>query len=98
MLGLLAAMTVAAAPAAHAVPVATPRPLFVLRRPLGLNPEEMTARLRCKDAARLMVGYEPALLFREQDRADAKARKLIDLPDGAMCLVRGAVPATGGGR
>lgn len=88
MLALLAAMTVAAAPAEpQAVPPANPGRLVVARR--QLNPDEMTAQLRCKDAARLLVGYEPALLFREQDRADARVRRLIDLPQGAMCLVGG---------
>ena len=97
MLALLAAMTVAAAPAEpQALPTATSRPLSVLSR--QLSPGELTARSHCKDAARLHVGYEPALLFREQDRADARARKLIELPQGAMCLLGGKAAATGGGR
>ena len=97
MLALLAAMTMAATPAEPlAVPAATPRPLFVIGR--ELSPGELTARLHCKDAARLMVGYETALLFREQDKPNAKARKLIDLPQGAMCLVGDAAPAAGRGR
>jgi hypothetical protein len=89
MLALIAAMTVAAA---------TPEPADL--RPLGapsaafkpafrsFRSQDLTARLHCKDAARYQTGYEPALLFRrELDAAGARPRRLIDLPNGAYCLV-----------
>jgi hypothetical protein len=47
----------------------------------------LRAPAHCKDAARIETGFEPALLFREQDRANARARRLIDLPPAEACLV-----------
>jgi hypothetical protein len=88
MLALIAAMTVAAAAPEPAVarPLGAPstaiKPLF---RSLGAD--ELAARAHCKDAARYETGYEPALLFREKDKPNARARRLIDLPNGAFCLV-----------
>jgi len=90
MLALIAAMTVAAL---------APEPTAAAERPLGapsaaikpvfrsFRSDEFAARQHCKDAARYQTGYEPALLFREKDKADARARRLIDLPNGALCLV-----------
>jgi hypothetical protein len=88
MLALIAAMTVAAAmPEPAAAPLlGGPSPAFkpVFR---SFRSQDMTARLHCKDAARYQTGYEPALLFRDKDKPDARARRLIDLPNGAYCLV-----------
>jgi hypothetical protein len=102
MLALLAAMTVAAMTVAAATgearagPAVESRPLPVFVR--ARDPEELAARRHCMDAARLQVDYKPALLFREQDRANARARRLIDLPQGAMCLLGGAGSETVGSR
>jgi hypothetical protein len=88
MLALIAAMTIAAAapePAAAPAPSATPLTAGKYFRTLGSD--ELAARRHCKDAARYQTGYEPALLFREQDKPNAHARRLIDLPNGAYCLV-----------
>ena len=100
MLALIAAatMTLATAPGETSRVVQPMAPLFPLaaRR---FSPGALTARMHCKDAVRLQTGFEPALLYREQDRANARARRLIDLPEGAMCLVgegKGVPP--GGGR
>ena len=100
MLALLAAATVtlATAPASPEplraeTPVGRPLVLFSSR----FGPGEIAARMHCKDAVRLQTGFEPALLLREQDRAAARPRRLIDLPQGAMCLV-GAADAPGGSR
>ncbi len=41
----------------------------------------------CKSAGRFQTGYEPALLFREEDRDAARLRKLIEMPAGEMCLI-----------
>lgn len=97
MLALLAAATMTlAAPPAAAQRAAPPigRPSVLLSRRLG--PDELAARMHCRDAVRLQTGFEPTLLYREQDRT--RAHKLIDLPQGAMCLVEGAAGAPGGGR
>lgn len=51
------------------------------------RPGFVRAPSRCKAAARIQTGFEPALLFREQDRANARARALIDLPPAEACLV-----------
>lgn len=96
MLALLAAVTMAAAPGpapaqASAQPTALGRTFFQ-----GMSAGELAARRHCKDAARYHIGYEPALLFREQDKDAARPRKLKDLPPGAMCLVDERAP--GGSR
>ena len=99
MLALLAAATMTLAIAPAEVRPAAPavgRPVFLFSGRLG--PGEIAARMHCKDAVRLQTGFEPALLFREQDKAAARARKLIDLPQGAMCLVGGSADAPGGSR
>ncbi len=96
MLALIAAMTVAAAtpePAAErplGAPSAAFKPVF-----RSFRSEELAARLHCKDAARYQTGFEPALLFRDKDKPDARARRLIDLPNGAYCLV-GEADSPGG--
>jgi hypothetical protein len=89
MLALIAAMTVAALapePTAAERPLGAPsaaiKPFF-----RSLRADELTARAHCKDAGRYQTGYEPALLFREKDKPNARARRLIDLPNGAFCLV-----------
>ena len=86
MLALIAAMTIAAvAPE----PAAAPPRVQLVKPPLFamLQPDQLAARRHCRDAARFQTGYEPTLLFREQDRPNARARRLIDLPNGAYCLV-----------
>ena len=83
MIVMLAAATLmlSAGPSERVSPTATrPAPtVFVMR----------VARTRlCSDAGRLQTSLaEPALLYRERDRDAARLRKLIDLPDGEMCLV-----------
>jgi hypothetical protein len=86
MFAILAAMTVAAAPVPAAAPP-SPNPAAFSPLLRTMRPDELTARLHCKDAARYQTGYEPALLFRDRDQPDARARRLIDLPNGAYCLV-----------
>lgn len=81
MLGILAAAAVAAAQPA---PQANPAPLAGSIRVFRV-PAPPTAP--CKGAARVQTAYEPALLFREQDKADARARRLIELPMAEACLV-----------
>jgi hypothetical protein len=78
MLAIVAAL-VALAPTsdARAQDVAAPpaQTIFATNRPTPL----------CKGAGRLQTGYEPALLFREEDRDAARLRKLIEMPMGEMC-------------
>lgn len=81
MLAIVAAM-VALAPAPdvrvqETSPAAVGRTLFIASRPTPL----------CKGAGRFQTGYEPALLFREEDRDAARLRKLIEMPMAEMCLV-----------
>lgn len=52
----------------------------------------------CGDAARIQTGFEPTLLYREQDKAAARLRRLIDLPPGELCLVATPLDARGEGR
>jgi hypothetical protein len=88
MLALIAAMTIAAAAPEPAAEPSASRVQLVKPPLLGtLQPDQLAARRHCKDAARFQTGFEPALLFREQDRPNARARRLIDLPNGAYCLV-----------
>lgn len=43
----------------------------------------------CSGASQLQTSTgTPTLLFREQDRAAARARKLQDLPPGELCLAQ----------
>ena len=98
MLVFIAAMTMFAAPPEPAAepPLGAPsvaiKPFF-----RSLHSGDLAARQHCKDAARYQTGYEPALLFREQDKPNARARRLIDLPNGAYCLVGPAAdPASEG--
>ena len=35
----------------------------------------------------MQTAYEPALLYREQDRDAGRMKKLIELPMGEMCLL-----------
>jgi hypothetical protein len=99
MLALIAAMTVFAAapePAAQptlGAPSAAIKPFF-----RSLHSEDLTARQHCKDAGRYQTGYEPALLFREKDKPNARARRLIDLPNGAYCLVGEAADSASEGK
>lgn len=87
MLGILAAAAVAAAqPAPQANPAALAGSIRVFR-----VPAPPTAL--CKGAARIETAHQPALLLRPQDKADARARRLIELPMAEACLV--AEPATG---
>ncbi|RAK67451.1 hypothetical protein [Phenylobacterium kunshanense] len=44
----------------------------------------------CQGAGRFQTGYEPALLFRDEDRDTARLRKLIEMPMGEMCLLGGS--------
>lgn len=82
MLAIVAAM-VALAPASdlrapEAAATAAPRAIFLAAaRPTPL----------CKGAGRLQTSYEPALLFRDEDRDAARLRKLIEMPMGEMCLL-----------
>lgn len=86
MLGILAAAAVAAAQPA---PQATPSLAGSIR--VFRVPAPPTAL--CKGAARIETTHQPALLLRPQDKADARARRLIELPMAEACLV--AEPATG---
>lgn len=81
MLALLAA---AATLTAQPAPAVKPFTVTVLDRQ---HAGRVLARPLCKDAARLQTSHEPALLFREQDKADARARRLIDLPMAEACLL-----------
>ncbi len=89
MLALFAAATLAASqPAEAGAETLTPFPPIA-----GLTLDDRFGRgfLRrpshCRDAARIQTGFEPALLFREQDRDAARLRRLIDLPPAEACLV-----------
>lgn len=89
MLALFAAATLAASqPAQPGAETLTPFPPIA-----GLALDDRVGRgfLRrpshCKAAARIQTGFEPALLFREQDRDAARLRRLIDLPPAEACLV-----------
>lgn len=86
MLIFLAAATalLAATPverlAPEARPAAIPQPFAQPASPLP-----------CKAAGRLQTSLvQPALLYREQDRDAGRARRLIDLPMGEMCLLGAA--------
>lgn len=81
MLALLAAATLAAQPA----PPAKPFTVTVMDRQVA---GRVLAKPLCKGAARLQTSHEPALLLRPQDRADARAKRLIDLPEAEACLVQ----------
>lgn len=92
MLAMLVAMTMAATPAAAPVaraPVAAPPRVtrFILaERPRAF----LQSSGVCKAAGRLQTAYEPALLYRDQDRDAGRLRKLIELPDATACLLGGA--------
>lgn len=86
MLALLAVAAVAnAAPAELVSPAAEAPPpiaqLYLEEAGKGF----LRAPSRCKAAARIQTGVQPALLFREQGRA--RATVLIDLPPAEACLV-----------
>jgi hypothetical protein len=85
MLALLAAATLAATHPAQAGAEA----LASFPPIAALNLDDRFGRWpsHCKDAARIQTGFEPALLFREQDRDAARLRRLIDLPPAEACLV-----------
>jgi hypothetical protein len=94
MLALFAAATLAAFQPAHpGAETLTPFPPIA-----GLTVEDRLGRgfvrrpSHCKDAARFQTGFEPALLFRDRDRAAARLRRLIDLPPAEGCLL-GTRPA-----
>lgn len=92
MLAMLVAVTMAATPAATPVagaPVAAPP--RVARFVLAEQPRAFLQRSGvCKAAGRLQTAYEPALLYRDQDRDAARLRKLIELPEATACLLGGA--------
>ncbi|PZQ64474.1 MAG: hypothetical protein DI570_05210 [Phenylobacterium zucineum] len=58
---------------------------FIAPRTIALRDRPL-----CNGAARLQTGYEPALLFRQQDRDAARLRKLIEMPMAEVCLVESA--------
>ena len=92
MLAMLVAMSVATTPAAAPVartPAAPPPRVtrFILadqQRPF------LHSSGVCKAAGRLQTAYEPALLYRDQDRDAGRLRKLIELPEATACLLGGA--------
>ena len=85
MFSILAAATVLVS-APPALPA--PKPILVQRaesmRIHGVPP--------CASAGRLHTSFEPALLYREQDRANTVIKKLIELPQGQLCLAGGREP------
>jgi hypothetical protein len=84
MFALLAAATLAAAQPADPSPRT-----FVRLEPPGAKSYGRHSTL-CPAAGRMHTNYaEPALLFREQDRAAAQLKKLIEMPDGRFCLLGG---------
>lgn len=90
MLALLAVAALAASDPTPASPEAIlPAPLSLAGR--LLEGRRLAGFLRspshCSDAARFETGFEPALLFRDQDRDAARLRRLIDLPPAEACLV-----------
>jgi hypothetical protein len=94
MLALFAAAALAAAqPAPASAETLSPFPPIA-----GLSLQDRLGRgfvrrpTHCKDAARFQTGFEPTLLFREEDRAAARPRLLIDLPPAEGCLL-GTSPA-----
>jgi len=104
MLALLAAAAVATA-GAPAAPSATVSAAAKASAPRSIIFDAVSPRLRnaalCKGAGRLQTSYDPALLYRDQDRDAGQLRRLIDLPDGQACLLGGvnassaAVPGEG---
>ena len=96
MLAMLVAMTMAATPAAAPVahaPVAGPSRItrFVLAEPPRVFLRNSGV---CKAAGRLQTAYEPALLYRDQDRDAGRLRKLIELPEATACLLGGATASS----
>lgn len=85
MLAIIAAVVALAPGSEVRVAATTAPPVFVSppRTPLR------ESRL-CEGAARLQTGYEPALLFRDEDRGSARLRKLIEMPMAKACLVETA--------
>jgi hypothetical protein len=95
MLAMLVAVTMAATPmdqpVAHAAAPAPPR---VTRFILADQPRPFLRNSGvCKAAGRMQTAYEPALLYREQDRDAGRLRKLIELPEASACLLGGAGPS-----
>jgi len=84
MLAIIAAV-LALAPASEPRAADAARPTFATAPVASLRQRPL-----CAGAARLQTGYEPALLFREQDRGAARLRKLIEMPMAEACLVEGA--------
>lgn len=94
---MLAIIAAAAAVAAAPAPSAAGSPaLKADTAPRFIFADARTPNLRdaprCRGAGRLHTAYEPALLYREQDRDAGQLRRLIDLPEGQACLL-GGVPA-----
>lgn len=77
---LLAAQVAAAQPAA-------PRYVLPMRGDYVIRE---VRNARSADARQMQTSFEPALLFRPQDRAAAVPRKLKDLPPAKSCLVGAA--------
>ena len=94
MLAMLVAMTMAATPAAAPVALTPAAPPRVARSVLAEPPRAfLRSSGACKAAGRLQTAYEPALLYRDQDRDAGRLRKLIELPEATACLL-GGVPAS----
>ncbi|MEW5683701.1 MAG: hypothetical protein AB1942_02155 [Pseudomonadota bacterium] len=85
-------MLVIVAAVAALVPAPEARSARPDARPTLFAPRAIALRDRpvCAGAARLQTGYEPALLYREEDRDAARLRKLIEMPMAEACLVESA--------